>query len=101
MPRSVPDARLKGDDGSLIAELALVSPLLVMLLIGIFEFGMGWREVTNNSNATRSAARSVTNVGSGRSADWAGLTAFATNMGRSKNITDQPGRRLQDDLGQR
>ena len=82
-----PRSRLKGDDGSLLAELALVSPLLVVLLIGIFEFGMGWREVTNNSSATRSAARSITNVGSGRSADWAGLTAFATNMGRSKHIT--------------
>jgi hypothetical protein len=79
-------SRGHGDDGSLIAELALISPLLVVMLLGVFEFGMGWREATNNSGATRAAARSVTNVGSQRSADWSALTTFTTNVARSKNI---------------
>jgi Flp pilus assembly protein TadG len=73
--------------GSVLAETAIISPLLVLLLLGIFEFGMAWRESLNNSSAARAAARTSTNLGNQRSADWGALTSFNATMARKKNIT--------------
>ena len=52
-----PVKRFHGDDGSVIAEMALVAPLLVMLMLGVFEFGTAWRNKTILSSSLRSAAR--------------------------------------------
>ena len=49
--------RFAGDDGSVIAEMALVAPLLVMLMLGVFEFGTAWRNKTILTSSLRSAAR--------------------------------------------
>ncbi|MGZ4682106.1 MAG: TadE/TadG family type IV pilus assembly protein [Acidimicrobiales bacterium] len=50
-------ARFAGDDGSVIAEMALVAPLLVLLMLGVFEFGTAWRNKTILTSSLRSAAR--------------------------------------------
>ncbi len=54
---AAPAPRLKGDEGALIIELAFVAPLMVMLLLGIFEFGTAWRNKTIVVSALRAAAR--------------------------------------------
>ena len=73
--------------GSLVAELALVLPLLVVLVLGIFEFGMVFREKSNLSGALRSAARIDTTNGTARSADYLALQSFYAQMAQAKNMT--------------
>ncbi len=54
--RTVPP-RLRGDDGSVILELAMVAPFMVMLLLGVFEFGTVFHNESIVASALRGAAR--------------------------------------------
>lgn len=79
--------RLSGDRGAVIAEAALFGPFLVLLALGIFEFGMGWRESMNLGAALRGSARQATNLGDARSADYYALQSFFTTMTKAKGVT--------------
>jgi hypothetical protein len=82
--------RCLGDEGSVFAEFALVSPLLILLLLGIVEYGMAWREKANISSALRAAGRvgsSSTDINGNRSADLFAVQAFGTMMVKAKRIT--------------
>jgi Flp pilus assembly protein TadG len=81
--------RLRGDDGAVLVEFALVLPLLALLLLGVFEYGSAYRETLNMASAVRVASRQAANVGSGRSADYLALQSFNSVMGSAKNITVQ------------
>jgi Flp pilus assembly protein TadG len=82
-----PRRRLRSDGGSLIVELAIVLPFLILLVSGIFEFGLAYREKSNLSGALRSAARIDTTNGAARSADYLALQSFNLQMAQAKNIT--------------
>ena len=82
--------RCFGDEGSVFAEFALVSPLLILLLLGIVEYGMAWREKANISSALRAAGRvgsSSTDINGNRSADLFAVQAFGTMMAKGKRVT--------------
>jgi hypothetical protein len=81
-----PAGRGTGESGALVAEFALVLPLLVALVLGIFEFGMAWRESLNLASAVRSGARQVTNAGDVRPADYLALQGFQSTMERARNV---------------
>ena len=49
--------RLRGDEGSVIIELAFVAPLMVIFLLGIFEFGTVFHNESIVTSALRGAAR--------------------------------------------
>lgn len=49
--------RSKGEKGAVAVEFALVLPLLVMLLVGMLEFGLVFWRQEMMTNATREAAR--------------------------------------------
>jgi hypothetical protein len=55
LPR--PGIKLGGTEGVQIVELAVVLPLLMVLLVGIFDFGNAFNLKQKLNNATRSAAR--------------------------------------------
>jgi Flp pilus assembly protein TadG len=89
-PRPPAPPRCAGDTGSVFAEFALVSPLLILLLLGIVEFGMAWREKSNMSAALRAAGRvgsSSTDINGNRSADLFAVQAFGTMMLKAKRVT--------------
>ncbi len=65
--------RADGDRGLVIVEFAIILPLLAMLIAGIIEFGMAWRDSLTVSSGTRSAARVVSNLGSNRLSDYEAL----------------------------
>jgi hypothetical protein len=69
-----PRRRLGGDDGAVLVEFALFAPVAVVLLMGILEFGMAFRDANTVRSADRAAARAGANtfVGGGNSnvADW-------------------------------
>src|SRR5438309_2240325 len=47
----------KAPSGAAIVEMALVTPILVMLLVGIVDFGRVWNAYEVVTNAAREAAR--------------------------------------------
>lgn len=49
--------RLRDEPGAAAVEFALILPLLIVLLFGIFEFGRLFNEQITVSNAAREAAR--------------------------------------------
>jgi hypothetical protein len=63
-----------------MVEMALVFPLLVLLVMGVFEFGMAWRSSLTVSNALRSGARAAANSGDNRLADYNAVLAVSSAM---------------------
>jgi Flp pilus assembly protein TadG len=47
----------KRDDGQALVEFALITPFLLLFLIGIVEFGRAWNEHEVLTDATREGAR--------------------------------------------
>ncbi len=66
-----------GDEGAVMVEFALMAPLLVLLSLGIAEFGFVWRDSVTIVTASRSAARAASNTtggaGNKAQADWIAL----------------------------
>ncbi len=54
-----PDRRCRGEDGAVLVEFALVSPLLFLILFGIIEFGWLFGNELDTRHATREASRLV------------------------------------------
>jgi Flp pilus assembly protein TadG len=63
-------ARARGERGAALTEFALMLPILIMLAIGILEFGLGWRDSMTVSNTLRAGARVGSNAGNDRLADF-------------------------------
>jgi Flp pilus assembly protein TadG len=82
-----PTRRCRGDDGALIVELALVAPLMVVLLLGIFEFGTVWRNENLLSSALRGAARVESQQSTSTSADQLAIRTFGAAIAQMKNTT--------------
>lgn len=85
--------RLRGEYAQSLAEFALVVPMLLILVFGIIDFGMGLRAYVSVSQATREGARYAT-VGnppgvftSGGSGQCDGNTT-TTTVGRVCSVLD-------------
>lgn len=61
--------------GAALVEFVLVLPLLVTLVLGIFEFGNLWRQVGSLERAAHQGARAVAAQANGRYADYEALRA--------------------------
>jgi Flp pilus assembly protein TadG len=85
----LPTARVGGDEGAVMVEFALILPLVVLLLTGVFEYGTAWRESLTLASAVRAASRQAANNGSNRAADFLALQSFDAVMSSSKNLTVQ------------
>lgn len=76
--------RGRGDDGAVMVEFALMAPLLVLLALGIAEFGFVWRDSVTIVTASRSAARAASNTTGGAGnkpqADWIALGQFTAAL---------------------
>ena len=70
--------RLRADTGSSAVEFALVVPLLVLLVVGIVEFGRGYNVQNTLSAASREAVRAVA-LSSASSSPLAVATAAVTS----------------------
>ncbi len=51
------------EDGAAAVEFALVLPVLVLLVFGIMEFGMTFRDTLTIASATRTGARTASALG--------------------------------------
>jgi Flp pilus assembly protein TadG len=72
----------RADSGSAIAELAVIAPLLVLLVIGLIEVGRFAQYSILVANAARAGAQyGAQNLGT--AADFAGMQAAAQNDGQN------------------
>jgi hypothetical protein len=78
--------RLKSDRGVAIVEFALVLPLIMGLVLGIFEFGTAWRATNTIERSVQNAGRAASNAGDGRFADYDALRAVDATLAGSQGI---------------
>lgn len=77
--------RARGERGAALVEFVLLAPVLVLVVAGVLEFGMAWRDSMTVSNALRSGARVGSNAGRDRLADYDILKSIESAM---KEIPD-------------
>lgn len=77
--------RARGERGAALVEFVLLAPVLILIVAGVLEFGMAWRDSMTVSNALRSGARVGSNAGRERMADYYILKAIESAM---KEIPD-------------
>ena len=57
MTRAAGGAWFRRDDGAVMAEAALVSPIFLLVVFAVFEFGLAYRDVLTVGDAVTDAAR--------------------------------------------
>jgi len=67
--------------GAALVEMAIVLPLLVVLVMGILEFGLAFRDRLTIANGTQSAGRVAAALGNQDDADIAILQAVEQSLG--------------------
>ena len=68
--------RGRGDQGATLVESALITPVLLLFIFGIFEFGFAFRDYLAVANVTRDAAREASVAGNVLDADYRVLRAI-------------------------
>jgi Flp pilus assembly protein TadG len=60
----------RDDRGTVVLESAMVFPLLMLIVLGALEFGLGWRDKLTVETSVRSGARAGANLGNIPLADY-------------------------------
>jgi hypothetical protein len=68
--------RSRGERGAALVEAAIVSPVIILLVFGMIEFGLVFRDYLTVANTTRSAARVGSAAGADADADYDILQAL-------------------------
>lgn len=76
-----------GDRGAVFVEFALMVPLLLLLGLGLVEYGLGWKAANDVNAAVRDAARSGSSAPAAQTADRTIVYAIATNLKASGDDT--------------
>jgi len=80
--------RRADDSGVAVVEFAFVVPILLLLLMGIFEFGLAWRTRINLETSVGLASRQASNLGDQRTADFEALSSLmGSTTGSGAEIT--------------
>ena len=67
--------RCDGERGATLVESAIITPILLLFVFGIFEFGFAFRDYLAVANTTRDAAREASVAGNVDDADYRMLRA--------------------------
>lgn len=73
----VTNRRMRGDRGATLVEAAIVTPLLLLFIFGIFEFGLAFRDYLTVANSARDGVRTASVAGVELDADYRTLMAIA------------------------
>lgn len=71
------------DRGAVMIEAIIVLPLVVLMVLGISEFGFIFRSTITVASTSRSAARVSSNVANARGADYETLQTIIASLGSS------------------
>lgn len=72
--------RLTGDSGVALLEAALLTPVFMVLVIGMLEYGLVYRDYLSLNSATSSGARSLAIFGNDSMADYNLLQALKKDL---------------------
>lgn len=72
--------RSRGDKGSVLLEMVIITPLILMITLSVFDLGMGWRASLAVSSAARSGARVSSNLGRSAATDSETIRAVAAGL---------------------
>jgi len=72
--------RLRGDDGAVLVEFALVMPILLLIGFGLVEFALAWRADNRLDSSTATAGRVAAAAGKSTYADRDTLVALVASM---------------------
>lgn len=86
LARRVAETRRRPDAAAVLVEFAMALPLLTFFLLGIFEFGFGFRQKIYQERASQSAGRAAASTATDRYADFDALRAIDSSMGGSSNL---------------
>lgn len=78
--------RCRGDDGAVIVEAALVVPILVALLAGVVDVGVGFRDRLTMQGAVRTAGRIGASSQQAGNADRSILTGLNASINSAQNF---------------
>lgn len=68
--------RFRGDEGAALIEAAFITPVFLLVLFGVLEFGGAFRDYLTLSNTVTSATRQEAIQGANPQADWLTLLAI-------------------------
>lgn len=68
--------RGRGERGATLVESALITPVLLLFVFGIFEFGFAFRDYLTVANSTRDGVREASVAGNNGDADYRMLRAI-------------------------
>lgn len=89
LTRRIEESRRDPDRAAVVVEFALVVPILVLFLLGIIEFGYGFRQKLYVERADHAAGRVAASAGRDRLADYDALRAIDSSMGGARGVTLQ------------
>ena len=72
--------RSQRENGAALVEFAVIAPLLMILIFGIVEMGLAFRDRLTVSSAVQSAARIGSVLGTENEADFATLQAITAGL---------------------
>jgi len=78
--------RLGGEDGAVMVEFALMAPLLVLLILGIVEYGSILRNETTITGAVRNAARVGAQYQDDALGDKNALSSLYASIGSAQRV---------------
>ena len=83
-------SRMRQESGATLVEFALLMPLLLLMIIGITEFGIGFKDWLTVANSTREGARMGAVVGNNIDADCKiiGATMNHINIAGVNNVQE-------------
>lgn len=67
--------------GAVLVELAIILPFMLLMVLGMVEAGMAWRDTISVTSAARQGARVTSHLGQDLNADREGLYAVQAVLG--------------------
>jgi Flp pilus assembly protein TadG len=78
--RRLKTARANGSRGAVIVEFVLIAPVFAVIMAGVLELGLAFRDTMTVSNALRSGVRVGSNAGRERLADYTIIKSIEAAM---------------------
>ena len=75
----------RDERGAALVEFAVVASVLLLILFGIIEFGLVFRDQLTVANSTQSSARVVSTLGSDTQSDYEALQSLARSLSTLPN----------------
>jgi hypothetical protein len=79
--------RGRGERGAALAEMALLMPILLMLILGVFELGGAFKSYLTTSNAVRDGTRILSARGTDETGDCIAVVKAAEALALANNLS--------------